>query len=151
MTESSPTTPTSSGPSRRQVLRGGAAVVAGVGAAATLSACAGGSAGGATAEGPRTLDNPVTVPKTEVPVGSGVIKPDERLVVTQPAEGEFHAFSAVCPHQGCLVSLIRNDSIVCACHTSLFALTDGSRVSGPAQTGLPALKVTDDGDNVRVG
>ncbi|HHV21677.1 MAG TPA: Rieske (2Fe-2S) protein [Propionibacterium sp.] len=151
MTEPRPTTPTSAGPSRRQVLLGGAAVAVGVGAVTTLSACAGDSEGDTSTDEGRTLDTTVAVPKSEVPVGGGVIKPDERLVVTQPADGEFHAFSAVCPHQGCLVSMIEDDAIVCACHSSLFALDDGSLISGPARGGLPAIKVTDDGDNLVVG
>lgn len=150
MAEPHSPTPTTSGPTRRQVLRGGAAAAVGMGAAVTLTACAGG-AENAEPAGPRTLDQQVEVAKSEVPVGGGVIRPEERIVVTQPAADQFQAFSAVCPHQGCLVSLVRDNAIVCACHTSLFAITDGSRISGPAASGLPAVRVTQDGDNLRVG
>lgn len=150
MTQPRIPTPTTSAPTRRQVLRGGAAAAMGIGATATLTACAGGAQNDQPA-GPRTLDQQVAVAKSEVPVGGGVIKPEARIVVTQPAADQFQAFSAVCPHQGCLVSLIRDNAIVCACHTSLFAITDGSRISGPAASGLPAVRVTEDGDNLRVG
>lgn len=150
MIQPHPVTPTISGPTRRQVLRGGAAAAVGVGAAWSLTACAGGEQGAGPAA-PATLAQQVAVPKEEVPVGGGVIRPDDRIVVTQPVEGEFHAFSAVCPHQGCLVSLVRDAAIVCACHSSMFNPADGSRISGPARSGLPAVRVTQDGDNLRVG
>lgn len=142
---------TNPGPSRRQVLRGGALVAAGVGVAVTLTACAGADSGAAPPPaGPTSGGSPVTVPKADVPVGEGVIL-DKAYVVTQPAEGEFRAFTQVCPHQGCLVSLVRNGSIVCACHTSLFAITDGKPTSGPARRGLTEVLVVDNGDTLLVG
>lgn len=148
MTEARPFTPT-----RRQVLRGGA-TVAGVGAAVALSASALTACGGSSApqaEGPRTLAQPVQLPKSEVPVGGGVVKVDAKIVVTQPAAGEFHAFSAVCTHQGCLVSRITATAIICGCHNSQFATTDGSRIAGPARAALPAVQLTADGDTLQIG
>lgn len=136
-------------PSRRQVLRGGAVGAAGVGAVLTLSAC-GGSEAGQPAATPSSSGNPVTVAKADVPEGAGVIL-DTGYVVTQPAAGEFKGFSPVCPHQGCTVSLIRNGSIVCACHTSLFSISDGEPTSGPAKRGLTEVLVVDHGDNLLVG
>lgn len=150
MTESHPTQSTPAGPTRRQVLRGGAAAAVGVGAAVTLSACAGGSEGDGGNEEPISTGNPQTVPKDSVPVGNGLIL-EEDYVVTQPTEGDFKAFTKACPHQGCNVSLIRDGSIVCACHTSLFSVNDGSLTSGPARRGLSPVKVEDDGDNLLVG
>ena len=35
-------------------------------------------------------------------MGGGTIFPDEQIVVTQPTEGDFKAFTAVCTHQGCI-------------------------------------------------
>ncbi len=35
-------------------------------------------------------------------MGSGKIFPDAQTVITQPKDGEFKAFSAVCTHQGCI-------------------------------------------------
>lgn len=43
-------------------------------------------------------------PTSDIPVGGGTIFQDERVVVTQPEEGTFKAFTAVCTHQGCVVS-----------------------------------------------
>jgi Rieske Fe-S protein len=90
-----------------------------------------------------------SVAKADVPEGGGVIMKDAKIVVTQPAAGDFKAFSAVCTHQGCVVSAV-TDTIDCACHNSKFALADGAVVSGPATSPLPAKTVTADGDNLVV-
>ena len=37
-------------------------------------------------------------PVGDVPVGAGTVYAERRVVVTQPAQGTFHAFSAVCTH-----------------------------------------------------
>lgn len=129
--------------SRRRLLRG--AAVAGLGVPA-LAACAGEAASPGTplAGGGRSLAT------SDVPVGGGTILEDELIVVTQPAEGEFRAFSAVCSHQGCPVQQVTDGRIVCNCHGSAFSIEDGSVLDGPAQTGLPAKSVEVDGDSVQV-
>lgn len=144
--------PIEAGPNRRQVLRGGVVAAAGVGAAAALTACGGGEPGTqSSAAAPSSAgSNSVTVPKADVPVGAGVIL-QEPYVVTQPSEGQFKAFTSVCPHQGCTVSLVRNGSIVCACHTSLFDIANGQPTSGPARRGLTEVPVVDNGDALLVG
>ena len=53
-------------------------------------------------------------------------------MVTQPTEGDFKAFSALCTHQGCVVSEIKGEDIDCTCHGSKFSIADGSVVDGPA-------------------
>ena len=52
--------------------------------------------------------------------------------MTQPTEGDFKAFSAVCTHQGCVVAKIEGEDIECTCHGSKFSIEDGSVVTGPA-------------------
>lgn len=106
--------------------------------AATTESTAGGSS--AAAEG--------LVPTADVPVGGGVILKDDEIVVTQPEAGEFKAFSAICTHQGCLVSSVEDGKIVCACHSSTFDIADGSPQGGPAQTALSAVEVSVSGDQV---
>lgn len=140
--------PTDHSPKRREALLAGGAGLA----AASLTAC--GSADG-TAAGTSTTaasggsGGSTTLAKSDVPEGGGVVVKDAKVVVTQPSAGEFKAFSAVCTHQGCIVSGVTS-TIDCACHNSKFALADGSVVSGPATSALAAKTVTADGDNLAI-
>jgi Rieske Fe-S protein len=79
---------------------------------------------------------------SEIPVGGGKVFTAAKVVVTQPAKGEFKAFSAVCTHVGCLCNQVADGTINCPCHGSKFKITDGSVVTGPAPTALPAAAVT---------
>lgn len=92
-----------------------------------------------------------TVAASDVPVGGGTILADDMVVVTQPSEGEFKAFSAKCTHQGCPVQTVSDARIGCNCHGSAFSIEDGSVVNGPATKPLEELSVTVDGDQVTVG
>src|SRR5579875_1524204 len=112
------------GPARREVLRG-------AGAAGGSSTAAG--AGGSASRGVAT---------SKVPVGSGVIDADLSAVITQPTSGDFKAFSNICTHQGCAVSQISGQNIICPCHGSEFSIKDGSVVQGPATRPLPKKSVT---------
>jgi Rieske Fe-S protein len=75
----------------------------------------------------------------DIPVGGGTIVGD--LVITQPTDGTFKAFSATCTHQGCTVSSVSNGTINCSCHGSKFSAADGSVRGGPATLPLPAVAV----------
>ena len=88
------------------------------------------------------------VATADVPVGGGVILDDQRIVVTQPAEGTFMAFTAVCTHQGCLVGSVEDNTISCPCHGSQFSAEDGSVVNGPATGALSAIEVAVEGGSV---
>ncbi|MDH6436343.1 Rieske Fe-S protein [Streptomyces sp. SAI-144] len=79
---------------------------------------------------------------SDVPVGGGLVDRDAKVVVTQPTEGDFKAFSAVCTHQGCPVTSVENGAIVCPCHKSRFAIADGKVISGPAPRPLPSTDIT---------
>lgn len=87
----------------------------------------------------------------EVPVEGGVVIPDPAVVVVQPAAGDIKCFSAVCPHQGCLMGSVEANEIRCPCHGSLFSAQDGSVIQGPAREGLPPVDVTVEGDSVILG
>lgn len=81
----------------------------------------------------------------DIPVGGGMVFMNEKVVVTQPAQGEFRAFSAVCTHVGCVCNKVANGTIDCPCHGSEFKITDGAVVTGPAPAPLPprTISVTD--------
>ena len=102
-------------------------------------AAAGGTSGGAAGAFAQTSD---------IPVGGGVISAEPAIVVTQPTEGDFKAFTAICPHQGCLVSEVVDNEIVCPCHGSRFSGTDGSVLAGPARQGLMSAGIAVDGGAV---
>jgi nitrite reductase/ring-hydroxylating ferredoxin subunit len=111
--------------------------------AASPSASASASSSAPVPEGP-------SVPTADVPVGGGVILEDADYVITQPAKGEFKAFSKICTHQRCPVTEVDGDAIICKCHGSKFAITDGSVQDGPANKPLPPAKVQVAGDQVVV-
>jgi Rieske Fe-S protein len=97
---------------------------------------AGGKAAGGT----------VLAAAADVPKGGGVIKGD--YVITQPASGQFKAFSKICTHQGCDVNKIDGGVISCPCHGSEFSIEDGTVRGGPAPRPLPETKVKLSGGNV---
>lgn len=125
---------------RRSFLAAGTGLtLAGLGLAA-CSSTADSSGGGSSA----------TVKTSDVPVGGGVILQSAQFVVTQPTAGQFKAFSSICTHQGCPVSQISNQQIICLCHGSRFSITDGSVISGPARRALAAAKVSESGGSLTI-
>lgn len=89
----------------------------------------------------------------DVPVG-GVIKATAQgtsVMITQPTEGTFHAFSSVCTHQGCQVNAQKEKTINCPCHASVFSTEDGTPQGGPAETALPEFPLEIKGDRIWVG
>ncbi|MEU8251897.1 Rieske 2Fe-2S domain-containing protein [Nonomuraea sp. NPDC048916] len=85
---------------------------------------------------------------SDIPAGGGKVFESQKVVVTQPQEGEFRAFSAVCTHQGCTVATVSNGTINCPCHGSKFDIADGSVAGGPAGDPLPEKKIKVDGDKI---
>lgn len=122
---------------RREVI----AVVATAGAAGPLTACGGSQ---------EAVDpsQPVRIPVAEVPEGGGLVK--DGVVVTQPSAGEYKAFDARCPHQGCTVNEVTTRAIICPCHDSHFDPKSGDMTQGPATEGLAERTVTVEGDDVVV-
>jgi len=83
----------------------------------------------------------------DVAVGAGVIFTDQKVVVTQPTEGDFKAFDTTCTHAGCPVASV-TDTINCDCHGSQFSIEDGSVVGGPAPEPLAPKNVTVEGGKI---
>ena len=131
------------GLSRRQALTGAATVGIGL---PLLAACgsdstANGSGSGAPASG--SLG-----PASEVPVGGGTVFADQKVVVTQPNQGDFKCFSAICTHAGCPVSNVDGGTINCNCHGSKFSIEDGSVVNGPAPSPLGEVAMSVKGGKI---
>jgi Rieske Fe-S protein len=100
---------------------------------------------GATSRAPAAAAGIVST--ADVPVGSGVIFADEQVVVTQPTAGDIKAFSAICTHSRCTVTDI-TDVITCRCHGSVFDLSTGDVLQGPAPSALPGVDFSLEGDQV---
>lgn len=94
--------------------------------------------------------SPDGIPTSEVPVGGGLVVGDDQVVITQPTEGEFKAFTAVCTHAQCLVAEVSDGTINCPCHGSQFSIEDGSVMGGPAPSALAAADITVSGDQIVV-
>ncbi|HEV7898467.1 MAG TPA: Rieske (2Fe-2S) protein [Planosporangium sp.] len=139
---------------RRGVLVGGAAL-----GGLSLGGCGGypppyGDRGGPE-QGDRTpapgqggqgiLDTP-----DHIPVGGGKVYPTRQVVVTQPVQGDFKGFRAVCTHRACLVNKVENGTIDCPCHGSRFSIVDGSVRQGPATKPLEQRTITVDTGQIRL-
>ncbi|MFE9932704.1 Rieske (2Fe-2S) protein [Streptomyces sp. NPDC005533] len=141
---------------RRTVLAAGAAALAGGALTAcgsdgektpqgesnvSASAPAASAASGAATPDSGSTGADVLVKAADVPKGGGTVLKEQKVVVTQPTAGSFRCFTAVCPHQGCLVNKVENGSIDCPCHGSKFAVADGAVTKGPATKGLAEKKI----------
>ncbi|MEV6478151.1 Rieske (2Fe-2S) protein [Streptomyces sp. NPDC051657] len=145
----------------RRSLLGRRTVVAAVGAAgaaAALTAC-GGSDGSEGSGSPDAVEQPgggggkageVLAATADIPQGGGVVFATQKVVVTQPQQGEFKAFSSTCTHQGCAVKDVSDGVITCPCHNSTFDAATGSPTGGPATQPLPAREISVEGDSIRL-
>lgn len=136
--------------SRRGMIRGVA--VAGL-AAPLLAACGGddeepAATGGDDSGGDPAGSGDELTSTADVPSGGGVVLAEQQVVVTQPSDGDFKAFTAVCTHQGCIVAEVKDGTINCNCHGSRYNIEDGSVENGPATKGLEEVPITVDGDAI---
>jgi Rieske Fe-S protein len=131
--------------SRRNLITGLAA--AGI-AVPVLAAC--GDGGDTTGSSGSTSGSADAIKTSDIPEGGGKIFKDDKVVVTQPAAGEFKAFTAVCTHQGCVVANVTDGTINCTCHGSKFSIEDGSVEDGPATKALAEKTVNVSGNTLTV-
>jgi Rieske Fe-S protein len=141
--------------SRRSVLTGTAAVVVGgvagfvfarnsTAAKAKAGTTAANAYGAGSSSGTGTAATSLAT-VASIPSGSGRILQHPPVVLVRDPNGavqQVHAFSAICTHQGCVVTTISNGTIDCPCHGSKFDLRTGKVVAGPAPSPLPAIAVT---------
>jgi Rieske Fe-S protein len=143
------------------------AATCGAACAAALSACTTYGVGSAPAQAPAapdaqgaptqggspqggTTQGTALARTSDIPVGGGAVFAEQDVVVTQPAAGQYRAFSATCTHQGCPVTEVADGTINCNCHGSKFAADDGSVVDGPAKTPLAERDITVTGEEIRL-
>ncbi|WP_343244981.1 Rieske (2Fe-2S) protein [Streptomyces sp. SID14478] len=107
------------------------------------------SAGSADPEQPPAADELART--SDIPVGGGTVFADKKVVVTQPAQGDFKAFSAVCTHQGCTVKDVADGTINCPCHGSKYEIEDAAVTGGPAPRPLTPRKITVTGNSISLG
>ncbi|MCU1657654.1 MAG: Rieske (2Fe-2S) domain protein [Pseudonocardiales bacterium] len=136
---------------RRTLLAGGLTVVGAVllGGAALFRR---------TPRGPTARSAAPTAPATlsavaDVPVGGARKVTDPATAspvwVLQLQSGQFTAYDAICPHQGCTVNFVSPGAgFACPCHGSAFD-SQGHLLNGPASRGLAPIPVVVDGTSVR--
>jgi Rieske Fe-S protein len=154
-----PTAPDRGSVSRRGILAGSAAAVA----VLALGACAPGEEASTSGTTP---GDPTTQPPAEsesaddssgqgessgepvagtgdFPVGGGVVVKTASgvVVITHPTDTDFLAFNGTCPHQGCPVTEVLENTILCNCHGSVFDGSTGDRLEGPAPVGLKPVPI----------
>lgn len=126
--------------SRRTAIIGAGGLGAGT---VLLSACGSTDAETLTESDGRPAEPTDMAATSDIPVG-GVIQATAKgsiVMISQPTEGVFHAFSSVCTHQGCQLKALKEKSISCPCHSSVFSLEDGSVQGGPAEAPLTEFPV----------
>ncbi|TYB41575.1 Rieske (2Fe-2S) protein [Actinomadura chibensis] len=98
----------------------------------------GGGGGGGTALGSAA----------DIPVGGGKVFKDANVVVCQPTQGQFKAYSSKCTHRGCDVGSVSGGTINCPCHGSKFKIADGSVANPPADRPLEEKRITVEGGQI---
>jgi len=131
-------------PTRRGLIVAGSATIAGT-AAFTLSACApSAETSDQAGSDPKGVESGTELaPLADVPVGGsvGVQVGGSAILLSQPAEGEAKAFSAICRHQGCVVAAA-GETLDCPCHGSRYDAATGEVLNGPSTLPLIPIEVT---------
>lgn len=135
---------------RRTVLCGAALAALGLTAAACGGSDDGGGGGDSDSSG--APDKPVDLGSASaVPVGGAKVFTDQKVIVSQPSEGEFKGFSAVCTHQGSVIDRVEKGQAVCPLHGSRFDVDNGKVAKGPATAPLPSVPVKAKGGKLVAG
>ncbi|MDZ5620338.1 Rieske (2Fe-2S) protein [Nocardioides bizhenqiangii] len=120
-----------------------------LGVAVALAGCAGDDGDGGGEGGDDQVEAGAELTTTDqVPVGGGIVLTDQKVVVTQPTEGEFRAYTAVCTHQQLLVTSVEDGVIHCANHGSEYDAATGEVTGGPAPSALAAVEINVEGDKI---
>jgi cytochrome b6-f complex iron-sulfur subunit len=75
----------------------------------------------------------------------------EAIVLTYSDQAGVRAFSAVCPHLGCVCRWEEAGGYIqCPCHDARFNAQTGAVISGPSPAPLPLYDVAVEGDDIYV-
>jgi nitrite reductase/ring-hydroxylating ferredoxin subunit len=88
-------------------------------------------------------------------VAEGQIKAFEvadRQIAVARTGGTAHAFSDVCTHKGCSLSTgdLDGTELECECHGSVFDITSGAVINGPATEPIATFPVREDGGALQI-
>ncbi|HEY5482620.1 MAG TPA: Rieske (2Fe-2S) protein [Propionibacteriaceae bacterium] len=136
---------------RRTVLRTAGVAAVAVGGVGALAACGAGTKattpsrapGGSASPGGSGAGAGSLAKVDAIPVGGAILVTDsggKPIILAQPTAGTVVGMSAICTHLGCTVAPA-GAQLVCPCHGSVYKAADGSNVSGPAPSPLPAVAV----------
>jgi len=73
-------------------------------------------------------------------------------IVLVNLESSFYAIGNRCTHMSCLLSdgTLKGASVTCPCHGSIFDVTTGTVVKGPARKPEPAYQTKTEGEHILV-
>ena len=76
----------------------------------------------------------------------------DKEIVMANLEGKFYAAGNRCTHLSCMLSdgTLKGGSVTCPCHGSIFDVTTGSVVKGPAKKSEPAYQTKIEGEQILV-
>ncbi len=69
--------------------------------------------------------------------GSAYVFSEQRVIVIRVGVRDYRAFTNICTHAGCGISLFQSERMICQCHGSEYDV-DGINVAGPAP--LPLVR-----------
>ena len=75
----------------------------------------------------------------------------QQVAVTR-IEGVLYGFGDTCTHRGCSLATgeVLGTAIECECHGSVFDMTTGAVVEGPAEEPVPSFPVRDEGGALQI-
>ena len=91
----------------------------------------------------------MSIPVSQIPMGSSLlVKRNGSPVLAVHDERGINAYSAVCPHLGCLVKWVSAEKVFyCPCHAGKFSAA-GKVISGPSPEPLHPVKIEVVDDNI---
>jgi len=101
-------------------------------------------------EGAGTGGRTLAAKTEDLPGGTGIVVAMGSVpVIVVNGEAGVKAFSAVCPHLGCIVEYDQTiREILCPCHDGHFNPTNGAVISGPPPGPLPPVNVVVEDDSI---